>query len=113
MFFGPFSAFDLVVILVLIVLNLVFFKTKNSKAFGWILAALFLIPLPYLSQRLEVARVYRTEEVVDSFNLWYTYFKYPIYWVIGILQLIIFWVKPRNKDTGNGLEESIDEIGNS
>ncbi|MEM6765850.1 MAG: hypothetical protein AAF824_07290 [Bacteroidota bacterium] len=111
--FGLFSAFDLVIILILVVLNLVFLKTKNSKAFGWIITFLFLIGLPYLSQRLEVNRVYRTEETVDSFNLFYTYFKYPFYWVVGILQLIIFWIKAKNEISADDYEKRIEEIGNS
>ncbi len=79
--------FDCIVIVVLIVLNIILWKKKIPRRLGCILSGwLISFALPVISMFIEVGEETKDEVIVDSFNLLYFYYKFPVYWVIGMIQ---------------------------
>jgi hypothetical protein len=94
---GFIGYFDIFVFISLIIINIIFLKYKTSDfmyKFGcWLqlfIIVLFALILPILSITVEIEIVNSKYGLVDSFNLLYTYFRFPIYWVVGIIQLIVY-----------------------
>ncbi len=79
--------FDYLVIGILIFINIKVWNTYNEKDVGCIgIAILFGFLLPFVSMSIELSIV---GEWVDSFEVLYTYLRFPIYWVMGMLLMII------------------------
>ncbi len=49
---------------------------------------LFIV-FPLLSIKIEVGNVYRKFEMVDGFNLWYMLLRWPTWWMLGFIELIV------------------------
>ncbi len=91
-----FGYFDLILIIVLIFFNYCFWKKFsifNNCLPSAIFFALFGIVLPLISIFIEVQ--VNSSPGDDSFNLLYVYFRFPVYWVIGIIQLIIISINKK------------------
>lgn len=85
-----FGCFDLVLIVVLIFLNYRFWKNYSvfNNCFPTVIFFLsFGFILPVISIIVEIK--VNSSPGDDSFNLLYTYFRFPVYWVIGLVQLLI------------------------
>lgn len=79
--------FDYIVLGVLIILNILFWRKTIKRKIGCLLGGLlFGIALPIVSMSIEIDRVTEEMDIIDNFTLLYTYFKFPIYWVTGALQ---------------------------
>ena len=80
------SYFDFAVIITLTLISL-FARISNKKITNkpgcLIWGLLFGLTLPIISQKIEIDRVASEREILDNFTLLYTYFKFPIYWVLG------------------------------
>ncbi len=60
---------------------------------------LFGFVLPFISMIIELQIV---GEWMDSFEVVYTFLRFPTYWVIGIIQMIIIGIRlSRNSDEEN------------
>jgi len=82
--------FDIAVVGVLILINIIFWKkrlTYRIGCFGGIL--IFGLILPLISQRIEINKVLGVGETYDDTKMLYTYFKFVFYWVIGACQIAI------------------------
>ena len=92
------SYFDILIIVVLVFLNVFLWKKKTVifKRFSYYLAGLilFAFALPIISIILEF-KVFnpQSNEVFDLFTMLYTFLKFPIYWIIIVLQIIFFRIK--------------------
>ena len=90
-----FSIFDCITIFLLVVMNLLFWKHNflyNVKKVWIIIVPWFLLfagILPILSIIIEIKMVKNEYEIVDGFNLLYLYFRFPLYWIIGWVELLI------------------------
>ncbi|MEM1121451.1 MAG: hypothetical protein AAGJ18_13450 [Bacteroidota bacterium] len=83
--------FDFWVFAILILANVYFYKKRVSGKIGcFAIGLLFGLILPIISQKLEINNVSQEREILDNFTLLYTFCKFPIYWIIGGLQAIIF-----------------------
>ena len=83
--------FDYVVIGILIFVNIKYWKTNIEKKVGCILGGLmFGFLLPFISMIIELQIV---GEWMDSFEVVYTILRFPTYWIIGIIQIIIIGIK--------------------
>ena len=83
--------FDYVVIGILIFVNIKYWKTNIEKKVGCILGGLmFGFLLPFISMIIELQIV---DEWMDSFTVAYTFLRFPTYWIIGIIQVIIIGIK--------------------
>jgi hypothetical protein len=86
--------FDYAIIAILIILNIIFWKKKIKYNVGCIIGfLLFGIMLPIASQYIEVQRVKNSIGIMDNFEVLYTFFRFPLYWLIGILQSLILSFK--------------------
>ncbi len=90
--------FDFIVIGTLIFLNIKFWKNKFDQfdlKVGFISSViLFGLILPFFSIiiELEIIKSFKGEWM-DNFEVMYTIFRFPIYWIIGIVQIIIIGIK--------------------
>lgn len=85
--------FDLTVLALLIVATFLFSK-KEVKIGCWIPGLLFGLILPIVSIHFEIEKVTSEIVVMDSYTVLYTYFKFPLYWIIGI---VLFAILNRNQ----------------
>lgn len=83
--------FDYLIIGILILLNIKFWRKEVDRKAGCVVGGLlFGFLLPFISMIIELQIV---GEWMDSFTVAYTFLKFPIYWIIGIIQLIITGIK--------------------
>lgn len=84
---------DSSILLILIVVNTITYLKIRNKELGCVavlgIALLYAIVLPLISQIVEVRRVVAINGKDDSFTLLYTYFRFPIYWLLGFIQFLI------------------------
>jgi hypothetical protein len=90
-----FTYFDLSILLLIISLDISILskkrKVKLSNLTIMLFAIFFLFILPYLSTELKSHLVHSRNEVVDGFNLLYLWLKWPIYWLVGAIELIFLF----------------------
>lgn len=99
LFIGP---FDYAVLAVLVLANAWYAQRPGSALpTGWAkLAAvlLFGVVLPLLSMRAEMDRTLRPTGVpTDAFELLYTLFRFPMYWLLFAVQVGVFEAYSRRK----------------
>lgn len=92
--------FDFIIIGILIFINIKYWKASIDKKVGCILGGLlFGFLLPFISMIIELQIVGKW---IDSFEVAYTFLRFPTYWIIGIIQIIITGIKLSIKpDEGN------------
>ncbi|PTT71407.1 hypothetical protein [Chryseobacterium sp. HMWF035] len=90
MFFGT---FDYIILVLIFLVNIVVWKFKIIRKRNWILylvAFLFFgFVIPLLSVDFEIEKATKDQPIVDNFTLLYNYFRFPVWWFVGILQLLI------------------------
>jgi hypothetical protein len=83
--------FDYLVIGILIFVNIKYWKTTIGNKTGCIVGGLlFGFILPFISMIFELQIV---GEWMDSFEVAYTFLRFPTYWIIGFIQLITIGIK--------------------
>lgn len=83
--------FDYIIIGILIILNIKFWKKEINGKIGCLVGGLlFGFFLPFVSMIVELQIV---GEWMDSFEVAYTFLRFPTYWIIGIIQIIIVGIK--------------------
>ena len=86
--------FDYLILGILIFLNIKFRRNNFEIGIGCILGGLvFGLVLPIISMVFELAIVQSIGGWMDSFEVAYVYFKFPIYWTIGLAQVIVTGIK--------------------
>lgn len=92
MYFGP---FDYIIVIIILIFNSIVWKYEIIKKRNWIfylIAFLFFgFIIPFFSIYFEVQRAIKDQPFVDNFTLLYTYFRFPVWWLIGLLE--ISWLK--------------------
>lgn len=90
--FTSFTYYDIVFFFLILAINIYIFKSKQDiKINRFVKTAVFLlffIVIPYISNTIETRNIYKKFTIVDSFNLWYLIFKFPVWWTIGILEIL-------------------------
>lgn len=85
--------FDIVFIVILISLNIKLWRKKlNGKRVIFVGLLLFGLILPVISQIIEIQRVKMSIGIIDGFEVLYTFLKFPFYWIIGTVQLIVIGI---------------------
>ena len=83
--------FDYLIIGILIYLNIKYWKTNFKTNKGCLLGGLlFGFFIPFISMIIELQIV---GEWMDSFEVVYTFLRFPTYWIIGIIQMVIIGIK--------------------
>lgn len=96
MLLSVFGYFDWLVLISLLLIN--YFKWQSFpplKGCTFIIALIILFgfSLPIISMFIEIKL--NSSPGDEAINLLYTYFKFPIYWVLGIIQLTIIYFKQK------------------
>jgi hypothetical protein len=85
------GTFDFYVLALMLIFNFGVWKYKIIKKCNWIVNLvaflLFGLLVPVLSMYFEIQKVTKDVEIVDNFTLLYTYFRFPTWWFIGILEM--------------------------
>ncbi len=90
--------FDFFILAVLVFLNIKFWKRGIKLKGRFILGfLLFGFILPVISMIVEVQRVDRTIGIIDNFEVFYTYLRFPTYWVFGMAQIFLIIMKNLSK----------------
>jgi hypothetical protein len=94
--------FDYAILAVLVLANAWYAQRPGSAApmrwAKWVAVLLFGIVLPLLSIRVEMDRTQLPPGVpTDSFELLYTLFRFPGYWVLLVIQVGVFQAYNRRK----------------
>lgn len=102
---SPFVLLNYCDILVFIVMVLSTFfivrkKLIKEKIMVNILLFSYLIIIPLISLGSETNNENNNQEIVDSFNSFYIFLKLPIWWILGVLN-ILFMYKILFKKTEN------------
>ena len=96
------GTFDLAVVGILEPINFLYWGKKIKQNIGCLIGGLlFGLVLPVISQKIEIDRVASEREVWDNFELLYTYFKYPLFWIIGGRQIAMLSNKKIESDGEN------------
>jgi hypothetical protein len=88
-----FRYFDILLLLIIIIINTLIWRFRIIRVFNWkvvlIAIALVFFLFPYVSAKFEAANVFRKYDLVDDFNLLYIWLTWPIWWIIGIIELFV------------------------
>jgi hypothetical protein len=111
-----FGFFDIAVLVVLLLLNRWAWPWR-VRARRWLFLVLALplfgLVLPILSMAIESHRYMQEDAgvVVDAFETAYTLFRFPEYWALGIIQLLVVflpWHRKAKADEAKALSTSPD-----
>ena len=84
--------FDILIILLVVLADFLIWKYSLIKKLDWkvlfVLFILLFVAIPYISTRVEQYRVHQVETDIDGFTLLYIFFRYPTWWVIGIIEIL-------------------------
>ena len=93
------GTFDIVLIVTILVINLVFRKQIMKQKIGCLtIIVLYGLILPLCSMKVEIDKVLATRkagEIHDAFELGYTFIKFQLYWIVGIIQVIMIRNRPQ------------------
>ena len=91
--------FDFAVIGFLALINIMIWGKQIKGTIGCLIVGFILgLLLPIISIKIEVDRVASEREILDNFTLLYTYFKFPIYWILGAIQIGIISEKDEKEN---------------
>ncbi|KQT21549.1 hypothetical protein ASG22_15450 [Chryseobacterium sp. Leaf405] len=90
MFFGT---FDYIILTIIFLFNFGVWKYKIIKKRNWIVNLVtflfFGLVFPIFSIHFEIQKAIKGQPFVDNFTLLYTYFRFPIWWIIGSIEFLI------------------------
>lgn len=93
--------FDFYMLIIVFIFNYAVWKHKIIRKCSWKinLAAFLLFGLvfPLLSIDIEIAVISNEIQNIDNFTLLYTLFRFPIWWLIGILEVNYIWNQVKNR----------------
>lgn len=99
-----FGKIDIIILLILIAINtIVFLKFQGTKLNCIVtigIVILYGLILPIISQGFEVSRVVAINGIDDSFTLLYTFLRFPIYWFLGVIQLVLIAISFKSNKAG-------------
>ncbi|REC77199.1 hypothetical protein DRF60_12360 [Chryseobacterium elymi] len=97
----PFTFFNYSDFLILIIIYLILYvlikkQMLKLNTIKKIIIGFFFIFIPMISIKIELNNVYNKFEIVDGFNTLYVIFKFPIWWIMGILNVYLINIKVKN-----------------
>ena len=101
----PFILFNYSDIAILLIINISLFLVLRNYRFkskrvlirlkillSFLLLVLYVFIIPVISIIIEDYNVHKAYQVIDSFNLFYIVLKSPIWWLIGIINILLMYV---------------------
>ena len=93
------GVFDYAIFGILIIVNVLFWKRTFAIKTGCIVGLIiFGLILPSISAVVEINNYQDFSEgkpFSDKFEILYTLYRFPIYWSVGILQIVLLAIKNR------------------
>jgi len=93
MFFGT---FDYIILALIFIFNAGVWKykiiKKRSRVLYLIAFLFFGFIIPFFSMDYEIQKAIKGQPFVDNFTLLYTFLRFPIWWLIGFLEIIFLKV---------------------
>lgn len=90
-----FGLFDYIVLLIIVIFSYTAWKykviIKCNRMFYLVAFLLFGITIPVFSIHYEVQKAIKDQPFADSFTFLYTFFRFPVWWLIGLLEVL--WLK--------------------
>jgi len=87
-----FGIFDYIIVAIISIFNFGVWKFEIIKKCNWILYLMMFLffgfIIPFFSIDFEIRNVTEGQANVDGFTLLYTFFRFPIWWLIGISEAI-------------------------
>ncbi|KFE98397.1 hypothetical protein IX39_13215 [Chryseobacterium formosense] len=103
--FMSFTYYDIAFLILIVIINIYIFRNRKSIKINHLTKIstflLFFILIPYLSNTIETRNIYKKFTIVDGFNLWYLIFKYPVWWSIGVLEILFLSNLQEKKSTNS------------
>lgn len=88
-----FGFFDLLVLAAVVLLDLLLWRYRLPKKMDWKVVAgcllLFVVVIPMYAARIEAANAKRESLVIDGFELLYVWLRWPLWWIIGTVELLV------------------------
>lgn len=82
--------FDYAIIALLVFLNIKFWKRDVVGCLAILIGiCLFGLVLPIVSILIEINRAVMTLKTVDGYELIYTLIRFPMYWLMGLIQALV------------------------
>lgn len=95
--------FDYTLLVIILIFNIGVWQYKIIKKSNWILYLviflLFGFIIPFFSIDFEIQNATKNIKEIDRFTLLYTYFRFPTWWLFGILELFFlkYQIKQRHQ----------------
>jgi uncharacterized membrane protein len=97
-----FGYFDFFIISLLIYLNIKYWKNGfKATSLFIVIGVLFLLVFPFFSFLIELNREIEDTELFIDLRALYGILKIPLYWVLGILQIIVFGLSKTFQESTN------------
>ncbi len=93
------NIFDIIIILLLVIINYIYWKNKYSRfcLFFFLCILFYGLIFPLISIEVEfILYGPKKDEIFDAFTMAYVYLKFPFYWILFVLQLIILRLNKNN-----------------
>lgn len=107
-----FGYFDLLVWIPVVVYYLFIFRTKRYSLFNYFVTisvgTLFTVG-PFISCKIEWIIQRQLHGDIDSINMLYIIFRYPIWWAFGLLTLVVNLELSMRKRTVNHEKENLTQ----
>jgi len=100
--FTCFTYYDILFLSLITVFNY-FISTKRIKirqgaVFKVFIFILFFILIPYISNAIELHNIHDKFEVTDGFNLLYLILKFPVWWALGVFEVLFLISLKKNSN---------------
>lgn len=96
-----FGFFGFFILIITMILDFWLYYDKRVKKLNFKIIAVWLISygiiLPFIAAQIEELSVIAEYETMDSFNMFYLLLYFPIYWGLGIIELIALLLLFRSK----------------
>lgn len=90
MFFGT---FDYTILAIIFIFNFGIWKyniIKKRNRILFLMALLFFgFIIPFFSMGFEIQNMIKDQPFIDNFTLLYTYLRFPVWWFIGVIEILI------------------------
>lgn len=84
--------FDIAIVFLLIIGDIIIWKYPLIENFDWKIITITILLLfaliPYISTKVERFDIKNAEEMIDGFNLLYIFFRYPLWWTLGTIEIL-------------------------
>lgn len=91
--------YDYVVFWIILVINVLFWKRRINNKIGCVITLIifgFVLPLISIGIEIRSYKAYTIDKPFsDSLETAYTLYRFPLYWAVGLIQVLAIGIKNR------------------